>query len=197
MLTRGEVDLVFADLSLTADRGRVIDFSQGLRTEVASLTFRSPRAHANFIAYFSALSNTAWMAAAGVAVIVSIGLYFTLTRRRDFGLHHALALVTLAVMQLDYPALSVGSVASRTLFWMTCMFGYVLMASYISVLTSFLAVAITSPQVSTFEELLGPKKFKLYVWDSSSYYGILRSSPPGDVFRKIFDVSTSIYRVEC
>ncbi len=191
-LVRGEIDVCISGLFLSGQRRVATDWTLEVRKGLITLQIKDTedRQMLNLNVYFDALTEEAWILLFSTAALVVLTLVITSKSRVDkgllnFGLLQAISFVGMAMMQREFQMHRTTSTA-KTLFLVTCLFGFLFFASYSAVMTSTMIARPVEPELKNFQQLLD-QNYIVGVWGSTVPHDFLRLAPEGTPQQKAYE----------
>ncbi|PNF24315.1 hypothetical protein B7P43_G11896, partial [Cryptotermes secundus] len=192
MIQREEADISLCEVSITADRSEVIDFTSPLHTAVTRLYVHEGIKEPSIHWYFRPFSTSTWLALiVGLFLFTSINtllhyiIYRLLGAKRRAGfLSNLFTVVTIMLQQgrTDYPS----KFSMRLVQQCSAFLFLVVHIAYSAKLTSLATLYTQQPPLHNLEDVLKSSSWKFGIMNGSLPFNTFRTAEPDSMFGKLW-----------
>eukprot|EP00095_Tigriopus_kingsejongensis_P003977 maker-scaffold310_size212938-snap-gene-1.21 protein:Tk03977 transcript:maker-scaffold310_size212938-snap-gene-1.21-mRNA-1 annotation:"hypothetical protein BRAFLDRAFT_85341" len=194
MLIGNQSDICISSLSVTYDRGNVIDYGIPLvRNFMTLIQKKEAQNQINLWVFVEVFNQTVWIMVL-VMILSYAGLFALVPMLHIESLHNTsdkftflngVALAGLILLQRDYEMMKT-RLPTRILFLFTCATGFVLFSFYTAVLTTNMTVLLAPHRIKSFQDVLGTD-YKVVTTQNSAMHSALRDTDPGTSLNKLYE----------
>eukprot|EP00094_Tigriopus_californicus_P013526 TCALIF_13084-PA protein Name:"Similar to GRIA2 Glutamate receptor 2 (Homo sapiens)" AED:0.21 eAED:0.25 QI:0/-1/0/1/-1/1/1/0/474 len=186
---QGVADIAVADLTITEDRRKAVEFIYPVKEIYKALLIQRPGETSALGSYVRVISPSAWMALILYFLSMSLTFTFLFTNwRQQFPLKVLKALAIMA-QHVARPEKTYEShwVHSKMLTMVALLSGFLIFAHYNALLTSFLTVNNVEMPIQSLDDLLHHPSLKLSVNKDTALEQIMGSAPESSILRRLFE----------
>ena len=201
-LMEGAADVCGASLTVTEERGRVIDFSVGIVEDVVSVGMVNPAVaggqgpNINVLVFLSIFEKAAWMAILGETLLSAIAFAIIALSKGDDqpSLLNISKNLVLGIYKFFLSLIQrnsntgdkMGGLSSRILLLTMSALTFVLFTYYGGDLTATMTAGAEQTSLRSFQDILD-SEYVLYTREGTAFYDQFQHAELGTVKKKIFD----------
>ena len=198
MLATREADISAAGLMSSPERLLVMDMTNAMYRDLITVTLPKTGGHKDIdlLAYANIFHWQAWCVVLAFMAVMCLAFLAIVWCKIDsihceeeqerFSILNSIGLVSLLLMQRDYPA-EKKRLSTKFLFFTTCFFCYLVYSFYAALLTSTMIFSPHHNSILNFEDILADGKFKLIIFENTVIHQWFKDAAPGSPFNRLYD----------